>query len=167
MANQLPKNKQILEKAKKEEKSIRAYSRFVNETNSDDPVTKVLRAHLLAEYYIDQLLIILLPYGNILIDQKFTFYHKINILKALDVLTERDFSSIRALNSLRNDCSHVLSYEIGEKDIDKLGLPFGAKYIDEKDEFSSPVKHLHYCLMRIIATLDALKEIHLSKQKNI
>jgi len=131
--------------------------------STDGEVTMILRAHLLAEYYLNRLIEIELPCGYFITKEKLSFYNKIAIVKALDVLTEKKGieSSLYELNSLRNRCAHVINYIISEDDVDRIGLPLGQRYTQSKFNFLKDVKGLLY------KTLFELLAINLSFIVNI
>src|SRR5690242_5923256 len=97
-----------------------------------DPVTMLLRCHLLAEYYMDILMATEIRRGDIIVDKRFHFSEKLTIIEALDVIPKEIVDSLRNLNSVRNHCSHVLDYKFSEEDIDKIGRPFGKRYTASK-----------------------------------
>ncbi len=124
-----------------------------------DPVSMVLKAHLLAEYYIDQFIALKMPKGNILLDRGFTFSQKLSVLKAIDILLDDDSDQLEALNKIRNKCAHDMEYSISEADIDRIGFPQGRYYFKLKEEFpiNKRKKHLLYVtLIGVVASLDGL-----------
>ncbi len=130
------------------------FKKFVEENM--EPVTMILHCHLLAEYYIDQLIISNLKRGDILIDSNFTFLNKLLVIKSLNILAENLVDSLKNLNKVRNDCSHVLDYQVYESDIDKIGRPFGKDYSVLKMKYLNNTKELlFYTLMILMAELTA------------
>lgn len=155
----------------KNKKKIKKYfdpgfKRFMTIAGPDlDPVLMVLRAHLLAEYYIDQLICLEIPRGDIILDKGFSFFQKLTILKSLDITKEKLVDCLEALNKLRNRCAHDMEYAISETDIDKIGLPQGKYYFEDKEKY--PINKnrktlLHLTLIGIIAPMDGLL-IHVKK----
>ena len=122
-----------------------------------DSVLMVLKAHLLAEYYIDQLISLEIRRGDIILNNSFNFYQKLIVIKSLDLMENYLWDSIEALNRLRNRCAHDMDYKISETDIDKLGFPQGREYAKEKERFVLDKKGLlHHTLIGVIAPLDGL-----------
>lgn len=146
---------------------LAGYVRFkqVMESCHDD-VTKVLRGHLLAEYYIDRLIGLYFPRSDIIINKFRYLNDKLNILEALSFLPQNLVDAIRNLNSLRNSCSHVLNYVLVESDVDKIGRPFGLKYEKIKQEKKTTSEILHQTLMLIIARLHGGFSAEYSKRVN-
>ncbi|MBI5018795.1 hypothetical protein HZB58_00800 [Candidatus Gottesmanbacteria bacterium] len=133
------------------------YNKFVKvmQTCGDD-VTKILKCHLLAEYYLDRLITMLIPKGYILI-KSFKYYsEKLSILEAMEAIPSKLVDSLKNLNSVRNDCSHELNYSIDEGDIDKIGRPFGIEYEEIKQENKNDQEVLNQTLMAVIAKLDGV-----------
>ena len=123
----------------------------------NDPVLMILKCHLLAEFYMDKLLIAALPRGDILVDEdkvQLMFFNKLSVVEALNILSKKIIDSLKKLNKLRNDCSHEQDYEISECDIDKLGNPFGVDYLKQKKEISDKKQLLFRTLMILISWLD-------------
>jgi hypothetical protein len=125
-------------------------------SQNSDPVTMLLRCHLLAEFYLDSLITLAMPRGDIVIDSRLQFYDKLIIVEGLDTLPKSVTDALKRLNSLRNSCSHVLDYDITERDIDKIGFPFGDEYIkDQKIAGTNKRELLHSVLMSIMVGLSS------------
>jgi len=127
------------------------FKEVVNPTDSE--VTMILRAHLLAEYYINRLIEAELSCGYFITKEKITFYNKLIIIKAFGIPIkgkEGVCFSLSGLNNLRNSCAHVINYKISENDIDKIGLPLGRRYTQLKFE---PLKNLKSLLYRTLGLL--------------
>lgn len=148
-------------KNKKEESTILnkeaeyEYKKF-NKTVShkSDSVTMILRSHLLAEHYLDQLIGSGIPRGDFVIDNNFTFIQKLIIVKSLDVIPSYILDSLKNLNTIRNQCVHVINYKVSENDIDKIGRTFGNEYSELKLKYLDNFKGLLYdILMWVIARL--------------
>lgn len=111
------------------------FERFMEALKSAPTDTsKILNCHLLAEYYLEQIIHARLPRGDILLDANFTFANKLTVVEALQVVTHATTSSIRALNKVRNACSHQLDYKVTESAIDAIGQPFAEVYVKAKKE---------------------------------
>lgn len=140
------------------------YDKFIKAAGDGDSVSMVLRCHLLAEYYLDHLIISILPRGDILLDQKFSFIQKVFIVDALNILSRETIDSIKALNSIRNHCSHDIDYKITESDIDKIGRPYGKKYTKNKREHVHDLDELlHWTLADPIINLEVAFDIESAK----
>ncbi len=75
-------------------------------------------------------------------------------MDALDVVPKEIVDSLKNLNKVRNDCSHVMDYVISEKDVDRIGSPFGLEYIKLKRKFLATNALLRDTLMILISRFD-------------
>lgn len=148
---------------KPEKKYTDGFTRFIKAASpTKDPVTMILRCHLLAEYYMDRLLVAAMPRGDIIVEAgdrgRLMFSDKLVIVEALSKVTKPVIDSLRSLNSVRNNCTHEQDYEVTERDIDKIGRPFGLSYLQEKKKCSNDKELLYRALMMLIAGLDGQVE---------
>ena len=105
---------------------------------SQDPVATVLRFHLLTEYYLEQMIKLVLPRGDRLVDSAaFSYAQKLGIVHASDLIPDTLISSLRNLNKIRNKCSHELNHQISNSDLEIIGSPFGKMWTDVKREHES------------------------------
>lgn len=119
-----------------------------------DLVTMILKCHLLAEYNLDQILILQVPRGDMIVDGRFQFSEKLTIVEALDVLDKETVDSLRKLNAVRNSCSHELNYEVTDRDLDKIGSVFPEQYLVDKKKSGDDKKALlHRVLMEVMVGL--------------
>lgn len=103
------------------------YKKAIGGMSSD--ISKLLNCHLLAEYYLEQLILISLKRGDILLDQgHLGFSQKLLIVRSLDILKDDLLTSLKHLNRVRNLCSHSMDYTITESDLDSVGRPLGLHY---------------------------------------
>jgi hypothetical protein len=116
-------------------------------------VTRLLNGHLLAEYYLEQIIINELARGDRLLDEgNLQFWNKLLLVKSFDILDDELITSLKNLNTVRNATSHEIDYKITETDIDKIGRSFGKQYARVKrDELS--VDWLKYTLMLVLSKL--------------
>lgn len=155
---------------KTEKKTNPGYERFIKATTGgDELVNMILRSHLLVEYYIDQLIMVSMPRGDLLTENsRITFAEKLKILKALDIFSSKSqylIDSATGLNQVRNSCSHTLDYSISEADIDKVGKPMGTFYLKSKSANYTSLKQLVLdTLMHLIAHLDGLTDFSLEQK---
>jgi len=142
------------------------FERFwkASDPNKHDPVAMTLRTHLLAEYYLDQIIVVSLARGDLLVNQHLTFYNKMSVVKAIDVVDDRTMDALAALNNLRNRCAHDMDYQISETDVDKVGRPFGLQYTREKHKDGHDLKFLlNLQLAGILGHLDKVLLHHTKK----
>jgi hypothetical protein len=86
----------------------------------------VLRAHLYIENLLERIVLAKLRRGDKVIEGgNFTFNQKLIIVDALGCLPDNVISTVRALNKLRNQCSHELGKNIQMGDITRVGSPLG------------------------------------------
>ncbi|OGH84919.1 MAG: hypothetical protein A2493_00395 [Candidatus Magasanikbacteria bacterium RIFOXYC12_FULL_33_11] len=77
----------------------------------------VLRSHLIIEYFLEK---IINQKTSIKLKGKETFYTKILVIEAINLIPEEIIKAIKELNTLRNKIGHELDYEIKEKDTLRL-----------------------------------------------
>lgn len=130
------------------EKVHPGYEKFMAAAGSNlDEVTMILRTHLLAEYYLNHIIMAQMARGDILTESRISFSQKIIIVEALNVVRKKLIDSLKRLNKVRNDCTHSLDYKITESDVDKIGGPFGQDYLDiKKRHLRSTKELLHWTL---------------------
>lgn len=151
-------------KDKKEEKIPDGYKRYLRAiSRQPDSVLVILRSHLLAEYYLDKIILLKLSRGDIIIENNFSFWQKLIVVKSLGVLPDYLIDSLKNLNKVRNDCSHVLEYKISERDIDRIGRPFTDEYLKLKSEHLDNIDTL---LSYTIGLLSARLEGYIKKITN-
>lgn len=129
-------------------------------------VAIILRCHLLAEYFLDQIILITLLRGDLIItDGHLTFTNKLLLVKSLNVVNDDVLTSIKHLSTVRNNCSHQMDYNISEADIDLIGRPFGKEYSKSKQKIKKTNGLLEDTLMRTFACLEGNYD-ELIKSKN-
>ncbi len=89
--------------------------------NGADPLSGVVRAHLVLEQLLNEQLETGLPEPRALSRVQLSFFHKAHVLRSLNLLTSNGLNILLEVNSLRNRFAHKLGYEITGEDIDKLG----------------------------------------------
>lgn len=151
MENTVPHNQKPTPLATQWDKEVEISSnKFVKAASRElDPVSIVLRLHLLAEFFLDQIIIAKLSRGDLLVDH-FTFIQKLRIVDSFSVLEHKEVDSLRNLNTVRNRCSHDLDYQLTESDIDRIGRPFGKQYADIKTENHENIKNLLINTLQVV-----------------
>ena len=109
-----------------------------------DPVLLILRMHLYAEYLLERIISCKLPRGDRHLNNgNIPFNQKLSLVSAFDYLPDELITSLKQLNSVRNQCAHVLHKEVTLSEVDKIGRPLGAKYTAiKKDNLDSHFKVL-------------------------
>ena len=112
--------------------------------------TLIIKAHLLCEYYVNQLLILrgLCSFKEV---DSLKFWEKIK--KAFENGKPNEklaFNYLNQLNKLRNRVGHELEYSLSESDVDSLGYVAGKDYILEKYKSDTNERRLRAVLERIV-----------------
>lgn len=149
----------------------RKVGKFLAESNDSDIL--IIKAHLICEYYLNQILILkgLCEAKDI---NNMTFSEKNQkALSKTDKMESETYESLRALNRLRNRVGHELEYVISESDVDSLGLLKGKEYVLRKYDFESNEELLRDTLIAITVDVsyllfemvDAEKKLKVTDQK--
>lgn len=87
----------------------------------EDPLALVLKAHLIIEIVLDEIIRKKFRYGNVLLKRKdVSFSLKKDILRSKNYLDLNLHSDIRLLNDLRNKYAHDYFYDIADFDMSKF-----------------------------------------------
>ena len=132
---------------------IQKINKFLSDEKPSDIL--IIKAHLLCEYYINQILI-LRETCSVKDIESLTFNEKIQ--KAFN-LNDKDekliFDYTNRLNKLRNKVGHELEYSLSESDVDSLGYIQGKEYILEKYDYETDIERLR-TILRLIVIQTAL-----------
>jgi hypothetical protein len=91
-----------------------------------DDATRLMRLHGLAEYFLERILVRRLPDGELLVaDDRFGFYHKLQIALSLRELNSQTVGALRKLAKLRNRCAHERKPIVEIAEIVEIGNLFG------------------------------------------
>jgi len=123
------------EKVKKDihgEEFVEKATRYISLSSTEEIM--ILRAQLLTEYYVNSLLVYLLPSdeGHYYSSDRVRFSDKIKKLKESEVFSSSEIEAIQRLNRLRNKFGHDIDYQVLESDVDYLGFCFGKDYLANK-----------------------------------
>ncbi|MBA3047587.1 hypothetical protein KKC83_06810 [Patescibacteria group bacterium] len=119
-----------------------------------EEIILVLQAHLFVENIIDEMLCSILKRGDILTENNLSFYQKLLIIQASDIIESYLIDTLKRLNNIRNKFSHQLQYNLSEKDIDFIGAPFGERYKKiKKSDSEYPKVRLRWIIYTLIAHL--------------
>lgn len=168
----MPNNEQNDSEKTQSEKHFIKFRQKINAFMSVDKPDDILilKAHLLCEYYINQILIINdIPRGQ---TESLTFAQKIDLLskQKIGLLTE-EIRTLQKLNRLRNKVGHELEFNLSESDVDEIGYTLLEKdYIVKKYEFDDNKKLLRELLISIImstaVSLSLYTEDYINKKKS-
>jgi len=94
------KEKYMADKEETDPVRDQEYALFKRASDPDqDPILSILRVHLLSEYYLERLIHICLPRGDIILDNgNLTFAQKLTLVSAFDVLKDRTIQCLKGLN---------------------------------------------------------------------
>lgn len=133
-------------------KHVRVLKDKLNKFLSEDkpPDVLIIKAHLICEYYIDQILVLedICPVKDM---RRLAFSQKLE--KVEDKLSEvqkESLNALRTLNTLRNKVGHELEYTLSEFDVDSLGFFRGKDYVLEKYDFEDLSESLRNTLTHIV-----------------
>jgi len=82
-----------------------------------EPITIILKSHLLFEKFLDHVLI-----ENKINLNDLSFFSKISLLKKRKILKKDIFNDLRLLNNLRNEYSHNYYFDIGSFDASQFSI---------------------------------------------
>ncbi|MFL7010962.1 hypothetical protein [Enterovibrio norvegicus] len=145
----------------------------------DVTVTWVLRAHLAIESSIDKILNAFIPRANkITSGSKFSFSHKLELCHAMELINDRMYAILKALNQLRNNCAHQLLSSIKFSDLNKLNSALGKETVESGLQSASVIssnmidsiqlqKYLIYVLSSCVAQMSAWLALSLSHDEKI
>ncbi len=141
---------------KKEKVCSEGFLKFIDALNGHSKdVSIILRCHSVAEYFLDQIILTSLSRGDLIItDGHFTFNNKLLLVRSLNVVKDDILTSIKHLNTVRNNCSHQMDYSVSEGDIDLIGRPFGKDYSESRRKNKKIDDLLKNTLMITIARLE-------------
>lgn len=118
-------------------------------------ISILLRCHLIAEYFLDQIITTCISRGDLIVtDGRFTYSNKLLLVKGLDVVDDEVLTSLKHLNRIRNNCSHQMDYTISEADVDLIGRPYGNEYSKLKQKGGDVYFLLEGVLLMTIAFLE-------------
>lgn len=117
----------------------------------------ILRAHLICEYYLNQILILKHKVDAKKIDE-LRFFEKLDLaFDKSDTYEKNIFDRVNKLNKLRNRVGHELEYVLSEYDVDLIGFYNGEKYIAKKYDLSNDLNILlRDVLLEIIIDLSVV-----------
>jgi hypothetical protein len=90
----------------------------------DELVSVILKGHMFMEQTIDEIIELKLPKGYLMVKERILrFPQKVELLNALDVVKPEYIGCLRALNTLRNKCSHTQGVKLTRSDINPIASP--------------------------------------------
>jgi len=128
---------------------------------SSDPLSVVLKAHMLVENLIERLIASRLKKENILDERDFTFHLKIKLIESMNLLTEDLLVSIRRLNKIRNDLAHEIKTDFEQLDISDV-LKCFEQYIPKYEPHYSQADKMQkfgFAMYHLLATLSGIVDL--------
>jgi hypothetical protein len=97
--------------------------------SSSDDIARILRLHSLCEYFLERTISNQLRGGAGLVeDERFAFYHKLQIVQALGTLDTGTIGALRKLAKLRNRCAHERKAKVNPADLMEIGRLVGPHF---------------------------------------
>ncbi len=121
-----------------------------------DPISFVLRIHLVTEHYMNRFLVACLPKCEQFLGKdavKLGYHEKARIIGSLDILPQEVIHFLLDLNALRNQLAHNLDRDITKDDVDKLGRYLGADDYRAMCGIVAPSDVLYSCLTSLCGRL--------------
>ena len=134
--------------------------------NVGDPVSRILKCHLLSEAILDKLLELALePNGDAVLSARLSYNQKLNIasrlvlVKDYELLADFVIGSLRELNRIRNRLAHELGATVTREEI--MGLFMGVEHLMPVDPATAEVSLLiyHYTAFLIGNMLPKFEEV--------
>ncbi|MDM5333450.1 hypothetical protein QUF56_09445 [Ureibacillus composti] len=96
---------------------------FINDMSyRNDKMYLILRGHLYIELELNTLLDNCLPHPEELELNKMTFYNKVKLAKALNLIDDLTKNVLLQFNEIRNNYAHNLNYQLGYKAVRDLKI---------------------------------------------
>lgn len=97
--------------------------------SSSDDVARILRLHSMCEFFLERIVSSRMPGGALIVeDERFSFYHKLQIVSALGGLDSGTIGSLRKLSKLRNRCAHERKPQITSAELIEIGTIAGQHF---------------------------------------
>ena len=108
----------LLDNHKESEKELLAFNTKIIQLldKETDELGRVLKCHLIIEYYIDNYLNVAYPTVQNWNNIRLSFSQKLELIQTPKTIFSYYYSAIKNLNSIRNKFSHKLNYTINSED---------------------------------------------------
>lgn len=128
-----------------------------------DDATRLLRLHGLSEYFLERILARHLPNGSLLIDdERFGYYHKLQVAIALGALDAATVGALRKLSKVRNRCAHERKPAVEIREIEEIGQilnPLFAKAMSDFEGENREFRALAWALFTRLSNQTTALEI--------
>lgn len=118
-------------------KEIADILEFVNVIGSSaDDAARILRLHATSEFFLERIICLHMSNGSTLTeDERFTYYHKLQIVIALGALDSATVGTLRKLSKLRNRCAHERRPLVTGTELMEIGSIFGSPFAKAASDF--------------------------------
>jgi len=112
------------------------------EFSFDPNLFKILKAQLIIEGLIEELLRLRLARGWVLTRKRLTFSRKLDIVDACGLLSTELVNATRVLNNIRNRYVHNLKYKIRDKELNEFTSALGKGFNKSRNSTNKLIKKL-------------------------
>lgn len=137
--------------------------------SSSDDVARILRLHGMCEYFLERIISSRMAGGNSLVDdERFGFYHKLQIVGALGGLDSGTIGALRKLSKLRNRCAHEKRPQVAIAELIEIGNITGPHFSEALTDFEGEHKEfraLAWAIFKSLSTQVTTREIVAEKLK--
>ena len=114
--------------------------------SSSDDVARILRLHGMCEFFLERIIASRMPGGSSLVDdERFSFYHKLQIVGALGGLDSGTIGALRKLSKLRNRCAHEKRPQVASAELVEIGTITGPHFGVALADFEG--EHREFCAL--------------------
>lgn len=104
--------------------------------SSSDDAARVMRLHGLTEFFLERIICLRISGGATIIkDERFSYYHKLQIAIALGTIDTVTIGALRKLTKIRNRCAHERLPVITAADLVGIGSIFGEAFTKAVNDF--------------------------------
>ena len=123
---------------------------------SSDDVARILRLHSMCEFFLERIISSRMPGGTALVDdERFGFYHKLQIVVALGGLDSGTTGALRMISKLRNRCAHERKPQVSPTELVKIGTIAGSHFSVALADFEGEHREFRALAWAIFKNLSA------------
>lgn len=102
-------------------------------STASDPMSALLKAHLLIEQYLERIIAAKLNKSvKLLKDGRLNFHQKLLLVDSFEIIDNKTYEAIKKLNEIRNDCAHQVEAELTLDVVEVLGNTLRPWFTDLK-----------------------------------
>jgi hypothetical protein len=133
---------------------------------TNDDVARILRLHGVCEYFLERIISNRMPSGNTLAqDERFGFYHKLQIVQALEGLDAGTISALRKLGKLRNRCAHERKASVDPSELIDIGRLTGAHFEVALKDFAGEHREFRALAWALFNNVSVVTAIEIATEK--